>query len=189
MGTNHAIKVYIDGKLKFAHHGQFDGYPQGQGRDFAGFCSSRDNLERLHRKLKDSRLMTEDELKVISDATETVWRSIERSPLSVDSKYALTKYIANGLEHSRDLGVEVLYRVINAESGAVHMGTADGRGEGNYTIWFRDKHAILSFNFHSTTIEVDAGDFIRKCESDPSFVDRFIEGFQRRVAHDDGEAQ
>lgn len=41
MGTRHLIEVVVDGQIKVAQYGQWDGYPSGQGVDVLKFLAEK----------------------------------------------------------------------------------------------------------------------------------------------------
>ena len=55
MGTRHLIVVYYKGKLYIANYGQWDGYPEGQGKTVLKFVSDPANLAKLKEAFDDER--------------------------------------------------------------------------------------------------------------------------------------
>ena len=51
MGTRHLTEVRIDGKIKVAQYGQWDGYPTGQGQTIADFLKTVD-LEKFKKQVR-----------------------------------------------------------------------------------------------------------------------------------------
>lgn len=68
MGTRNITAVFIDGEYKIAQYGQWDGYPEGQGRRALEFLNNTD-LEQFKEKVKLCRFITDDELEAIDDDT------------------------------------------------------------------------------------------------------------------------
>ena len=64
MGTRHLIVVKLDNKYKVAQHGQWDGYPSGQGAKVLEFLTNWDRKE-FESKLRSSSFLTKDELSAI----------------------------------------------------------------------------------------------------------------------------
>lgn len=62
MGTRHLIEVKLDGELKIAQYGQWDGYPSGQGRGIARFLHEQMEREKFKSALRECRFMTQDEV-------------------------------------------------------------------------------------------------------------------------------
>lgn len=67
MGTRHLICIVKDKDYKLAQHGQWDGYPSGQGEDIVNFILTWDR-PRFEEHLKNSRCLTSDE-------THALWKS------------------------------------------------------------------------------------------------------------------
>jgi len=57
MGTCNLTAVYLNGELKIAQYGQFDGYPSGQGVTALSFLSSKNNVESLKESLARVRFI------------------------------------------------------------------------------------------------------------------------------------
>ena len=59
MGTRHLICVYYKRRFALAQYGQWDGYPQGQGRDiYHWIWKNHGNIIRLKRGLSHVRVLT-----------------------------------------------------------------------------------------------------------------------------------
>lgn len=61
MGTRHLIAVLTDGEYKVAQYGQWDGYPEGQGRDILAHLATMDH-QQFREKCRAARFMSEDEI-------------------------------------------------------------------------------------------------------------------------------
>jgi len=66
MGTRHLIQVVVDGQVKIAQYGQWDGYPMGQGRGIAAFLRTAD-LDAFADAARQTRFISAAELKAITD--------------------------------------------------------------------------------------------------------------------------
>ncbi|MBC8551708.1 MAG: hypothetical protein H8D23_18835, partial [Candidatus Brocadiales bacterium] len=64
MGTRNLTAVMMDKEYKIAQYGQWDGYPEGQGRTILNFIHKTD-LNAFKEALKDVRWITEDESKKV----------------------------------------------------------------------------------------------------------------------------
>jgi hypothetical protein len=65
MGTRNLTIVKVQGKVKIAQYGQWDGYPSGQGRTIAEFIQNKMDLEVFKRKVRDLKWTTK---KQVADA-------------------------------------------------------------------------------------------------------------------------
>lgn len=61
MGTRHLIEVRLDGEIKVAQYGQWDGYPSGQGADIAEFLHTHMDREKFVASLRATRFLTDAE--------------------------------------------------------------------------------------------------------------------------------
>ncbi len=52
MGTRHLICVVVDGKFKVAQYGQWDGYPDGQGKVVVDFIENKMKLRQFKKNLR-----------------------------------------------------------------------------------------------------------------------------------------
>ena len=59
MGTRHFTGVILNGQYKIAQYGQFDGYPEGQGRVVLDFLSNVD-MQLFEYKLKNCKFVDKD---------------------------------------------------------------------------------------------------------------------------------
>jgi endonuclease I len=62
VGTRHLIEVKLDGELKIAQYGQWDGYPTGCGRGISDFLHKDMNKERFKDALRACRFMTQEDI-------------------------------------------------------------------------------------------------------------------------------
>jgi len=61
MGTRHLIEVKIDGEIKVAQYGQWDGYPTGQGATIAEFLHNGMKKKVFEEKLKKCCFFPDDQ--------------------------------------------------------------------------------------------------------------------------------
>lgn len=69
MGTRNLTAVYIDGEYKIAQYGQWDGYPEGQGKtalDFARKLANKSFRESFSEKVRACRWITQSEIDEIN---------------------------------------------------------------------------------------------------------------------------
>lgn len=103
MGTRNLTAVVLDGKFRIAQYGQWDGYPEGQGKIALSFLHEMDRA-RFESKLRAARFATQSDFDAINADIE----KIKGSPLAEGGKYA---------QFSRDRGAKILAIVDNAEPG------------------------------------------------------------------------
>jgi len=98
MGTRHLTVVKIDGEIKVAQYGQWDGYPEGQGVVILTFLKDlikTEGLSEFKARCRSLRFATEAELK-----------RINKDP----------KWSENYPELSRDAGGKILEMIAAAET-------------------------------------------------------------------------
>ena len=67
MGTrHHQVVITKSGEMKISQYGQWDGYPDGQGKDILTFLKSAD-LEKYHEEVFKVRQITNEESKAVDD--------------------------------------------------------------------------------------------------------------------------
>lgn len=121
MGTRHLTIVKKDGKIKIAQYGQWDGYPEGAGKEILSFCrnhlATAEGRESFATQLDKCRFLTENEIDLINEL-------IDKDEML--SRYDPKTYRANWTkrwpELSRDTGNNVLEMVLESENG---LGLAD----------------------------------------------------------------
>ena len=62
MGTRNLTAVFMDGEYKVAQYGQWDGYPEGQGKICLNFLRDKMNEKRFREQLNNVHFGNEDEL-------------------------------------------------------------------------------------------------------------------------------
>lgn len=69
MGTRNLTAVFVDGEYKIAQYGQWDGYPEGQGKtalDFARKLADENFRHSFTEKVRACRWITEEEVNAIN---------------------------------------------------------------------------------------------------------------------------
>lgn len=106
MGTRHLTIVKQKGEIKVAQYGQWDGYPDGAGRNAVNFLheiSSPELMERFNRRVKLCRWATQEEIDSINEAmnmTEIEDPTNQLYPeFSRDTSTNLLWMIMNGKKH------------------------------------------------------------------------------------------
>ena len=110
MGTRHLIGIKNEkGDWKLANYSQWDGYPSGNGLNMLGFCSVKDNLEKLENKLALLRFFDYEDEKD-KDYIERFNNSETRTK---DMKEKYDTF------NNRDLSVHVLYNILEEDNEIV----------------------------------------------------------------------
>ena len=109
MGTRHLIQVIVDGKVKIAQYGQWDGYPTGQGKGIAEFLHTAD-LDAFADAARQTHFISDEENRAIKE---------EYAPgadgwFSKDQADRLAKDYP---ELVRDTGSDILGLVLNGKRG------------------------------------------------------------------------
>lgn len=73
MGTRNLIEVKLNGELKVAQYGQWDGYPTGQGAGIATFIQEDMDKDKFVKALENNTFLTEEEIDEI-DALGNNWQ-------------------------------------------------------------------------------------------------------------------
>lgn len=62
MGTRNLTAVFMDGEYRVAQYGQWDGYPEGQGKTCLNFLRDKMNEKRFREQLNNVHFGNEEEL-------------------------------------------------------------------------------------------------------------------------------
>lgn len=117
MGTRNLTMVEIDGELKVAQYGQWDGYPEGQGVTIAKFIKSnlrtKRGRDKFAKRINALRWATQSEI-------ESTWiASGAKAGESFVSRGVSDKH-ANDYPHfSRDTGAEILELINSSKIAAL----------------------------------------------------------------------
>lgn len=117
MGTRNLTMVVLDNKYKVAQYGQWDGYPDGQGKTVAEFLmkASLKKFKRQVAKLKTAEFKTD---------IKPLWNECGADPdsdtvtMKVSDKFA-EKYP----QFSRDTGAKILDLIYNGKTDKVQLDT------------------------------------------------------------------
>lgn len=113
MGTRHLIAVVIDGAFKIAQYGQWDGYPEGQGRSILAFLRQA-NLETFKTKVRGCHWLNKAETEAVNDTPN--WSKVFP-------------------QLSRDAGAEILSLVASSEAGLGLINTSKFGGDSLFCEW------------------------------------------------------
>jgi len=146
MGTRHYQRV-IDrnGKTVVAQYGQWDGYPEGQGKDILHFLSSV-KLDAYEQALTNVRKMTKEDEKDFEKFGKD-WDESDPSHWKVEYP-----------QLSRDTGSRIHWLILSNQVKFVsHTDAKEALQwcEGFYTINFKDRTFTSEFHGDTTTYSLD----------------------------------
>ena len=151
MGTRHRQAVINKaGELKIQQYGQWDGYPEGQGRGILSYLRNG-NLDKYQEELDKVNLITEEQVKSVED--DENWR--------INYPYM-----------SRDCGSDIHQMV---EDGSVkfvaHIDEDEAKKfcEGFYTIDFQKGLFITEYYSRKVELKLDS------LPTEDEYVEMFIE--------------
>lgn len=100
MGTRHLTCVIVDEEMKVAQYGQWDGYPEGQGRTIVDFLTNLTSLPRFKNNVRLCTFITDEE-------TEKRWKEVgsKGGMATLDQSDAFKE---KWPELHRDIGAKVL---------------------------------------------------------------------------------
>jgi len=112
MGTRNLTAVFADGEYKIAQYGQWDGYPEGQGKTILKFLEEDGNIEKLKFAIARCRYMEPEgrdkEFLAEYEKNTPEW-SNQPDNRTAEQKRWFNTYI------SRDIGGEILENIANSE--------------------------------------------------------------------------
>jgi len=121
MGCRNFTGVIVGGKIKVAQYGQWDGYPEGQGKTILNFLKTDFDREKFLKNAKRIRWATEDEWSYFCDKD---WELLENTKddlyhekFGKDDNFHLGTYEANLLTIEK-LGNKVKYPYMWRDHGA-----------------------------------------------------------------------
>lgn len=116
MGTRNLTAVFCDGKYQIAQYGQWDGYPDGQGRTILDFLGGEGNLEKLKSALCRCRYLDPEgrdkEFLAEYEKNAPQW-SDDPDNRTPEQKRWFSCFM------TRDLGAKILESVANAEDAEI----------------------------------------------------------------------
>jgi hypothetical protein len=115
MGTRNLTMVIANGKTKVAQYGQWDGYPEGQGKTALEFLISTD-IDAFKKKLESVQFAGEKEQKESDEFAASIgstdgWMTMEQSEL-YNKKYPL---------FTRDNGAKILEMIMEDNSETIFV--------------------------------------------------------------------
>lgn len=108
MGTRHLTCVFSNDKMRVAQYGQFDGYPDGAGRNICDFIQSND-MNAFSSKIEKVTQISEEDLKKIHSnfSSNDGWMTLEES----------NRFAAQHPEFHRNTGSDILSLIMKSEEG------------------------------------------------------------------------
>lgn len=135
MGTRNLTVVKLDNEYKVAQYGQWDGYPEGQGKTILAFLGTC-NLSMFKKKLRESRFLLSEEIKTINKRID------EEKGYSLKEHYPLL---------SRDHGAEILPMILATEGVAILQNSLNLAGDSLFCEW------VYVVDLDSSNLEVFDG--------------------------------
>lgn len=119
MGTRNLTMVISEGKTRIAQYGQWDGYPEGQGRTVINFMRDilkKNQLKEFKAQLRKCRFVNKKKQQEIDKHLESLgitgdWMTMEQAKL-VDEAYPL---------FTRDNGAEILNLVFKSTEKTIWL--------------------------------------------------------------------
>lgn len=175
MGTrNLTMVIDKEGKTKVAQYGQWDGYPDGQGKTILKFLTKKEDRERLLSKLSKIRFIdaegVDNDFITAYNKNAPSW-SNEPDNRTQDQMDWFKIYI------SRDLGGKILENISN--SGKQEILLQDESAFGNdtlscewcYVVSFKDNQLAVRNDLQSDVIKVYNLDNL---PSEKDFINDFV---------------
>jgi len=157
MGTRHLISVYVDGEVKMAQYGQWDGYPAGQGSTVVAFLREVD-LDAFVAQARKTRMVTPTALKAL-------WVAAGADPDSDMVNMTVSDAFKEANPQlSRDSGAGTLPYIMLAEDPVVNVDSTSFAGDSLFC-----EYAYV-IDLDSMTFEAYKG-FINEPHSDGRFAD------------------
>lgn len=115
MGTRHLIVVKKDNKNSIAQYGQWDGYPEGQGRDILRFLQDKKAVNKLRESLSKIRFIDGKRDKDFLDSYD---KNAPKWSNDLDNR---TPEQIRWFETymTRDLGANILSNIANSEDNEI----------------------------------------------------------------------
>lgn len=154
MGTRHLIMIRLDGVLKLANYGQWDGYPTGQGVTVAAFVQAYLRNKTLRAEFADGaralKFGTPSELNEIQAEWEAVESDHKKAAKKGNyvPKYQLAKFDA----FSRDTGATILAKINEGLGLQIVKDDSEFLKDGLFCEW------AYCVDLDACTVEVYKGD-------------------------------
>lgn len=144
MGTRHNITIKHNGKIVLSQYGQWDGYPEGQGKDILNFLLVNGNIDKLkestyklrfaEREGKDKKFLEE------YDKNAPEW-SNELDNRTQEQIEWFNTFV------TRDLGAKILYNIIDYDGKEILVFNNEDMSwcEGLYTIDLDEMEFIVEY--------------------------------------------
>ena len=161
MGTRHLTMVVLDGQTRVAQYGQWDGYPEGQGKKVLGFLANMDR-QLFEQKVRASRFITDEEY---NEAWKKAGATGEWA-----TQEQVDKFNAQFPALSRDHGAEILQFICVNNDGVVLKDSSSFGLESLFCEWAYvidlDKNVLEFYRGFNTDPAADTGRFAALKTSD-----------------------
>lgn len=109
MGTRNLSLCKKDGEIVIAQYGQWDGYPEGQGKTILEFCHDKDNITRLKAELENIR-----DIYTLTEFLEEYEKLAPKWSNEPDNRTEQMEYWYKELSH-RNIGGMIFSSIINVD--------------------------------------------------------------------------
>lgn len=110
MGTRHLIAVHVDGQYKVAQYGQWDGYPEGQGKGCLEFLREQYNPEVFKTAVRACKFIDEEKMR-------DLMVSYGQKPDGMIAIQDYNRFSKDHPEFSRDTGSDILKIIQDSPEG------------------------------------------------------------------------
>lgn len=166
MGTRGLTVVVSEGKHAVAQYGQWDHYPQGQGKTVLQFARKRlltpEGRQAFKDKLKQCRFISDDEL-------HALWKAVGADGSGLVNMEVADRFKEQHFQLSRDCGAQVLNFIWNAKDNVMLQDSTSFSGDSLFCEW------AWVIDLDKNTLEAYAG--FQMASIDPS--ERFAKFFQQ----------
>lgn len=109
MGTRNLSLCKKNGEVVIAQYGQWDGYPEGQGKTILEFCHDKDNITRLKAELENIR-----DIYTLTEFLEEYEKLAPKWSNEPDNRTEQMEYWYKELSH-RNIGGMIFSSIINVD--------------------------------------------------------------------------
>lgn len=140
MGTRNLSMAKIDGELKVAQYGQWDGYPSGAGVDILNFIQKTD-MNSFKEKVRNCTFVSEEYV-------NNLWKSLGAKGNGMVTMEISERFSENYPEFHRDTGSKIFELINESDNG---IGLLDNRKFGDDSL-FCEWAYLIDFDNECLTV-------------------------------------